>query len=439
MTTTTRRRGWSKNKVKNETSMAECDLAEVGQVGHLDDEDDGEDERKSGQKRKRPNGKSRSKDAIVKEAEIKPEIYAEVDLSEVGQVGHLDEPDGPDQDGHDGTLRRSSRLKRRHRELESSRHSDRETISSIKKAKSKGDQHDKEPQAKPTRPSVRRKQSSIPPEDVSAFPSLSLKLHGLQADKQTFYGLVQEILTPDVFGMTIVCILLNQTTGRAAVPVFYDLMELYPTPKLLANADLKTLTEMLQPIGLHNIRAKRLIDFAIMWCQQPPQWGVTHPSRVSLPKGVAGAWRQRGNDVVDDLQLDQKIPVDKSSKTTRNVYPPTEISHLPGVGRYALDSFLLFKPDNTTHTDMASVQVSLLSGSKADKKPTSSRWEAILAKRETCGESRDVGRLLPPPDIQKETHLEHDVWRHLLPLDKELRAYLAWRIVRQEQIDGGKT
>lgn len=102
--------------------------------------------------------------------------------------------------------------------------------------------------------------SDIQIPEASQFPTLALQLHGLPSDRVSFYGLVQEVITPDVFGMLIVTILLNQTTGRAAIPVFYDVLERWPTPKVLAQADVGELTAMLQPIGLHNIRARRLIE-----------------------------------------------------------------------------------------------------------------------------------------------------------------------------------
>lgn len=276
-----------------------------------------------------------------------------------------------------------------------------------------------------TSPSTGASESRPP----SIFPSISLALHGLAADKVRFYGLVQEILTPDVFGMTIVCILLNQTTGRAAVPVFYDLMERYPTPAQLASAKFEHLRDLLQPIGLHNIRAKRLIDFATEWIARPPRWGMTYKSRVSLSKGKAGAWRRDscGKDLEQEFQLHEDVPVTVTDG--RNMYPATEISHLPGVGRYALDSFLLFKP-REYDADMAAVQEDGCVEKKL--KPTSQRWQCILDKREELGEYRHVGRLLPPLLEHTQSTLPHDTWRHLLPLDKELRAYLAWRLTTKQ-------
>lgn len=47
--------------------------------------------------------------------------------------------------------------------------------------------------------------------------------------------------------------------GIMARPVLFTLLAKYPTPEDLSLASSKDLTIMLQPLGLHNIRAMRLI------------------------------------------------------------------------------------------------------------------------------------------------------------------------------------
>lgn len=340
---------------------------------------------------------------------------------------------------------------------------------------------------------------STPP-SPSPFPSLALRLHGLPANRVTFFGLVQELLTPDIFGSIVVTILLNQTTGRSAIPVFYELMLRYPTPRTLAAADVQELTELLRPIGLHNRRAKRLKELGEAWCAMPPRWGVLHKSRVVLPHSesepgstvvTAKADGEDGGasrDGESPSLTSSQVPLPRRGKKSprpRPTYPPTEVSHLPGVGRYALDSFLLFKPSRS-HPGMASVQVGLYSqhtgrertqaaagevnvnakgvdaGTAASpqtglEKLTSAQWLAVLERREALGERRDVGCLLPPlprprsprseslenghaagnvkPEEEAEDDYEHDedAWRRVEPLDKELRAYLVWRLGRERK------
>jgi methyl-CpG-binding domain protein 4 len=62
---------------------------------------------------------------------------------------------------------------------------------------------------------------------------------------------------------------------------------------------------MLYPLGLHTIRAQRLIQLAHKILDTPPDSAILH-------------------------------------KTRTPDCPPTPISHLPGVGRYAVDSYRIF-------------------------------------------------------------------------------------------------
>jgi endonuclease III len=64
---------------------------------------------------------------------------------------------------------------------------------------------------------------------------------------------------------------------------------------ILMVADFDELSAFLYPIGLYNTRARRLIEFSTMWLREPPRRDV-----LTKRKGLAK-------------------------------YPPTAISHLPGV------------------------------------------------------------------------------------------------------------
>ena len=135
-------------------------------------------------------------------------------------------------------------------------------------------------------------------------------------------------------------------------------MNLYPTPEDLAVADLAFLTALLHPIGLHNIRAARLIAFARAWVTAPPCKERRY-RRIDYPaKGC-------GRDIKPGEVLDEA-----------DAREGWEIAHLPGIGAYALDSFRIFHRDR-------------LRG---------------VAGREGGEE-----------------------WRRVVPLDKDLRAYLVWR------------
>ncbi|KAG8817507.1 hypothetical protein FRC18_000472, partial [Serendipita sp. 400] len=126
--------------------------------------------------------------------------------------------------------------------------------------------------------------------------------------------------------------------GKAALPILAQIRERWPTMEALSTASFQSLKALLQPLGLSTKRAHRLITFAQTWLSDPPTQDHLRPSRVSVTRG-------------------------------ESKYPPTAVSHLPGMGRYALDSYRIF-----------------------------------CAK--TVGDTE---------------------WRNVMPLDKELRVYLRWK------------
>ena len=130
------------------------------------------------------------------------------------------------------------------------------------------------------------------------------------------FGLIQEGIAHNLYFLVIQAILWNQTYGRQARPVFYALIEKYPNPQHLSKAALVELTAMLQPLGLHNVRARRCIALAKRWVEHPPA-----PTRKYRRKNY---------------------PVATPTRIADSEY---EIAHLPGVGPYALDSFRIFHRD----------------------------------------------------------------------------------------------
>ncbi|KAI0739214.1 DNA glycosylase [Daedaleopsis nitida] len=134
--------------------------------------------------------------------------------------------------------------------------------------------------------------------------------------------LVQEHLAADPWKLVIAVTLLNKTAGRQSIPVLFDILDRWPTPNDLAEAPLSVLLEMLKPLGFGDMRSRRLVDISQSCLSNPPQSEVLHPSR----------------GYTTGLFLN-----DEGSVTVRKVqYPPTPISHLPGCGPYALDSYRIF-------------------------------------------------------------------------------------------------
>ncbi|KAK5149500.1 hypothetical protein LTR04_007029, partial [Oleoguttula sp. CCFEE 6159] len=184
--------------------------------------------------------------------------------------------------------------------------------------------------------------------------------HRFPSTQASTFGLIQESIAHNLYFLVVQAILWNQTHGKQARPVFLALIERYPDPKSLSKASLEELTELLRPLGLHNIRASRCIALGICWDKDPPTPGRQH--------------RRKG------------YPRTSLAASADDAY---EIGHLPGVGPYALDSFRMFHRD------------------------------------EMRGLAKDwLGTGATDEDFEPE-------WKRVIPLDKELRAYLKWRWLKE--------
>lgn len=195
------------------------------------------------------------------------------------------------------------------------------------------------------------------------FPSL----------QATSFGLVQEALAHDPFRLLVAVIFLNKTRGHVALPVFYELMERYPTPTDLAAANLDDVVEIIQCLGLQNQRAATCINLAKAWLERPPERGKRYRV-LHYPKKGDGRDIKTGEIIDED---DERVG--------------WEIGQLPGVGAYAIDSWRIFCRDEL-------------------------RGLPTGLPKELTSEAKGA-------DIEKE-------WARVLPLDKELRAYLRWRWLR---------
>ncbi len=141
------------------------------------------------------------------------------------------------------------------------------------------------------------------------------------------YGLIQERIQDSLFALVVQVILWNQTHGRAARPILFQILTLYPTPFHLSQAKLVELTEVLQPLGLHNVRAKRLIALAGAWVAAPPCKERRY-RRLHYPNQGCGI----------DVKPEEILGLDDEREGW-------EIAHLPGMGPYALDSYRIFYRD----------------------------------------------------------------------------------------------
>ena len=184
------------------------------------------------------------------------------------------------------------------------------------------------------------------------------------------FRLIQEKVAHNLYQLLIAAMLWNRTKGSQAKPVLMELIRRYPSPEILAKESESGLALLLQPLGLHNSRARRLHLFAEAWLQDPPT-RLKRYRRLNYPD--TGCGRDLGAREV----LDEDDPREG-----------WEVAHLPGMGPYALDSFRIFYRD-------------VLRGLATD-------WEGSGSA----------------PDFEPE-------WKRVVPADKELKAYIRWMWLRE--------
>ncbi|KAK3362790.1 hypothetical protein B0T25DRAFT_595462 [Lasiosphaeria hispida] len=196
------------------------------------------------------------------------------------------------------------------------------------------------------------------------------------------FGLIQETLAGDPFRLLIAVTFLIRTHGRAAIPVFHELMARFPTPEALAAAGPDEIVELIRPLGLAAVRCAAVQRYARGWVERPPhrerRYGVKNYPRhgdgreVRVGGGFGAEDGEGGEDVGDAVEDARR----------RAVGCAWEIGHLTQ-GPYALDSWRIFCRD-------------VLLGRAED-------WKGKGA----------------PEGFQPE-------WMRVLPQDKELRACLRW-------------
>ncbi|TKA26261.1 hypothetical protein B0A50_05040 [Salinomyces thailandicus] len=188
------------------------------------------------------------------------------------------------------------------------------------------------------------------------------------------FGIVQEKLWDQPFWLLIAVTFLNQTTGRAAVPVFWALKERYPTPEILAKANSADILPMVSHLGLQNARSERVVKMAKTWMDKPPECGKRYKALNYPKRGDHSPYNRLKEPCIEGDGEDCKGAL--------------EISHMPGCGPYAFDSWRIFCRD-------------------------------VLR-----GVAEDYNGKAAPEGFEPE-------WKRVLPQDKELIATLRWMWLRE--------
>jgi methyl-CpG-binding domain protein 4 len=140
------------------------------------------------------------------------------------------------------------------------------------------------------------------------------------------FGLLQEKLSQDPFRLLVGVTFLNRTMGKCAIPVFFSLMERYPTPADILTADKEDIISMTQHLGLQAQRAETYKKFAHFWIHDPPVKGKRY--RVDHYPEPGDGMDIKAGEVIDDE--DPRVA--------------WEIGHMTK-GRYAIDSWRIFCRD----------------------------------------------------------------------------------------------
>nr|QVX32601.1 MBD4 [Platynereis dumerilii] len=91
------------------------------------------------------------------------------------------------------------------------------------------------------------------------FPRLRLSRDINFVPPRSPFNLVQESLFHDPWKLLVATIFLNRTAGKAALPILWTFLETWPEAEACCDADVNQIAQMLQPLGLHEKRAKILI------------------------------------------------------------------------------------------------------------------------------------------------------------------------------------
>jgi endonuclease III len=103
--------------------------------------------------------------------------------------------------------------------------------------------------------------------------------------------------------MLICCILLNQTTNQQVRKVLDPLFELIPDPESCVNADPIKIAEIIKPTGLYNIKAARIQKLSKKWIE-----GFEDPRELpGVGKYAMESWEIFVNKKTDFTPSDKKL------------------------------------------------------------------------------------------------------------------------------------
>ncbi len=115
--------------------------------------------------------------------------------------------------------------------------------------------------------------------------------------------LIQHDYLDNPWKMLICCILLNQTTNQQVRKILGPLFDLIPDPESCIEADPLKIAEIIKPTGFYNIKANRMQKLSQKWIE-----GFSHPTELpGVGKYAMESWDIFVNNRTDFTPSDKKL------------------------------------------------------------------------------------------------------------------------------------
>jgi endonuclease III len=133
--------------------------------------------------------------------------------------------------------------------------------------------------------------------------------------------LIQEDYPNRPWEMVVVCILLNQTTNMQVRKVLPNLLNLIKDPLTCSQMDPDLIADVIRPTGFYNIKAKRIVNMSKVWLE-----GFDDPSDLpGVGKYAIESWEIFVNGNLEISPTDKKLRgyLERRSDPIRNGASPT--------------------------------------------------------------------------------------------------------------------
>jgi methyl-CpG-binding domain protein 4 len=115
--------------------------------------------------------------------------------------------------------------------------------------------------------------------------------------------LIQEDYLDDRWKMVVCCILLNQTTNQQVRKILTPLFDLIPSPEDCLLAETHKISEIIRSTGFHNVKAERIKKMSQKWVD-----GISNPSELpGVGKYAIESWEIFVNGRTDFVPSDKKL------------------------------------------------------------------------------------------------------------------------------------